>query len=284
MSGTDGAVLQSYDYRENGEKTASTSLKSDKTWVGGLSVNDDTGDSGLYLMGHRHYDATLGRFLSRDPIGFAGGLNLYSYGNSPVQMVDPEGLFSFDQPIDFFKKTYAEAKAELTRFGNHLRSTASLVLPRVGMAADLYEYSTSSGDEGDASGWSTKLPFFKGATGLLARALAKKRVADNLNRVLRTHLSAPPNHDCIVTAIDLRDDLKAIGVPSKFFHVKTPHPGIYFGDQQIGTTGEHLAVKIGDRIFDKLTGPSGLPASVYKEAFKKGNASVSFKTNSKWSW
>lgn len=95
VSGTDGAVLQSYDYRENGEKTASTSLQSDKTWVGGLSVNDDTADSGLYLMGHRHFDSTTGRFLSRDPIGFAGGLNLYSYaGSSPVGMVDPEGLRS----------------------------------------------------------------------------------------------------------------------------------------------------------------------------------------------
>jgi RHS repeat-associated protein len=93
VSGTDGAVLQSYDYTENGEKSASTSLKSDKTWVGGLSVNDDVGDSGLYLMGHRHYDSSLGRFLSRDPIGFAGGLNLYSYAeSSPVTAVDPLGL------------------------------------------------------------------------------------------------------------------------------------------------------------------------------------------------
>jgi RHS repeat-associated protein len=91
VRGTDGAVLQSYDYTENGDKTASTALKSDKTWVGGLSVNDDVGDSGLYLMGHRHYDSSLGRFLSRDPIGFAGGMNLYSYGNSPVTTVDPMG-------------------------------------------------------------------------------------------------------------------------------------------------------------------------------------------------
>lgn len=96
-------VVQSYDYRENGEKTASTSLKSDKTWVGGLSVNDDTADSGLYLMGHRHYDATLGRFLSRDPIGFVGGLNLYEYaGSSPVNFVDPDGLEVFSP------KTYQE--------------------------------------------------------------------------------------------------------------------------------------------------------------------------------
>ncbi len=94
VSGTDGAVLQSYEYRENGEKTTliPSGPKSDKTWIGGLSVNDDVADSGLYLMGHRHFDSTQGRFLSRDPIGFAGGLNLYSYGNSPVQVVDPAGL------------------------------------------------------------------------------------------------------------------------------------------------------------------------------------------------
>ena len=35
-----------------------------------------------------------GRFISLDPIGFAGGMNLYSYGNSPVSKVDPEGLRS----------------------------------------------------------------------------------------------------------------------------------------------------------------------------------------------
>lgn len=44
-------------------------------------------------MGHRHFDSSTGRFLSRDPIGFDGGLNLYSYSsNSPVDLVDPEGL------------------------------------------------------------------------------------------------------------------------------------------------------------------------------------------------
>ena len=36
--------------------------------------------------------AQLGRFLSRDPIGFAGGLNLYNYSTSPVNEVDPAGL------------------------------------------------------------------------------------------------------------------------------------------------------------------------------------------------
>lgn len=58
-----------------------------------LSVNDDTADSGMYNMGHRNYaGGVLGRFVSRDPIGHAGGLNLYNYTTSPVNQVDPAGL------------------------------------------------------------------------------------------------------------------------------------------------------------------------------------------------
>jgi uncharacterized protein RhaS with RHS repeats len=40
------------------------------------------------------YDPTIGKWLSEDPIGFAGdGSNLYRYvGNSPTQFVDPLGL------------------------------------------------------------------------------------------------------------------------------------------------------------------------------------------------
>jgi hypothetical protein len=39
-------------------------------------------------------EAELGRFISRDPIGFAGGLNLYgaAFGNNPMTFVDPWGL------------------------------------------------------------------------------------------------------------------------------------------------------------------------------------------------
>lgn len=37
--------------------------------------------------------ASLGRFLTRDPIGVAGGLNLYAYaGSNPATVADPRGL------------------------------------------------------------------------------------------------------------------------------------------------------------------------------------------------
>ena len=48
----------------------------------------------LYYMRARYYDPQLGRFLSEDPVGIAGGLNLYAYaGNDPVNQRDPSGLW-----------------------------------------------------------------------------------------------------------------------------------------------------------------------------------------------
>lgn len=49
-------------------------------------------ETGLYHMGARYYDPTFGRWLSEDPNGIAGGLNLYEYaGNDPVNRLDPMG-------------------------------------------------------------------------------------------------------------------------------------------------------------------------------------------------
>ena len=45
--------------------------------------------SGLHLAPFRAYDARLGRWLSRDPIGEEGGINLYGYvGDNPINSVD----------------------------------------------------------------------------------------------------------------------------------------------------------------------------------------------------
>jgi RHS repeat-associated protein len=49
--------------------------------------------SGLYLTKYRVYDPKTGKWLTRDPIGEAGGLNLYGYvGGNPVRWIDPLGL------------------------------------------------------------------------------------------------------------------------------------------------------------------------------------------------
>lgn len=45
----------------------------------------------------RYYNPTTGRFMSSDPIGFAGGdTNLYRYSlNDPINRIDPDGLDSY---------------------------------------------------------------------------------------------------------------------------------------------------------------------------------------------
>ncbi len=48
---------------------------------------------GLYHYKARAYSPTLGRFMQTDPIGVAGGINIYGYtGNDPVNFFDPLGL------------------------------------------------------------------------------------------------------------------------------------------------------------------------------------------------
>ncbi|WP_241020165.1 RHS repeat-associated core domain-containing protein [Burkholderia sp. Ac-20345] len=49
-------------------------------------------ETGLHYNRHRYYDPSSGRFVSKDPIGLAGGINVYQYGQNPVGWTDPLGL------------------------------------------------------------------------------------------------------------------------------------------------------------------------------------------------
>jgi RHS repeat-associated protein len=49
-------------------------------------------ETGLHYNTFRFYDPDVGRFTTPDPIGLAGGLNLYAYAPNPVGWIDPLGL------------------------------------------------------------------------------------------------------------------------------------------------------------------------------------------------
>lgn len=75
--------------------------------------------------GYRHYSAKLGRWPSRDPIGEAGGINLYGFvGNDPVNRVDPHGLQDtcFTRMLDRLHRTPAGC-AEAKRICEHTGAT-----------------------------------------------------------------------------------------------------------------------------------------------------------------
>jgi RHS repeat-associated protein len=61
-------------------------------WFGSL-VGGSRDVSGLMYMRARYYDPQSGQFTQQDPIGVAGGLNTYGFGNGdPVSNRDPSGL------------------------------------------------------------------------------------------------------------------------------------------------------------------------------------------------
>jgi RHS repeat-associated protein len=87
-----GAIAQRLDYDEYGVVTADTSPGFQPFGFGGGLYDPHTG---LVRLGARDYDATVGRFIAKDPLGFDGGsTNLYAYANDdPVSAIDPSGEF-----------------------------------------------------------------------------------------------------------------------------------------------------------------------------------------------
>ncbi|MDO5070033.1 MAG: RHS repeat-associated core domain-containing protein [Neisseria zoodegmatis] len=49
-------------------------------------------ETGLHYNGARYYDPNIGRFITQDPIGLAGGSNFYSFAPNVQNWIDPLGL------------------------------------------------------------------------------------------------------------------------------------------------------------------------------------------------
>jgi RHS repeat-associated protein len=86
----DQSAQADYTYGAYGE-TAETPPGASSNLIKYTGREQDT--AGLYYYRNRYYSPLTDRFLSEDPIGLAGGENLYSYveGN-PVSLTDPDGL------------------------------------------------------------------------------------------------------------------------------------------------------------------------------------------------
>ncbi len=85
-----GQIVWLADYTAFGEAKIQMELVRNHVRFPGQQYDEETG---LHYNRHRYYSPSLGRYLTRDPLLFADGTNLYSYvQNRPLSMIDPLGL------------------------------------------------------------------------------------------------------------------------------------------------------------------------------------------------
>ena len=96
MTDATAAIVWNAAFEPYGRETSITGTETNNQRFPGQYYDAKTG---LSYNWHRYYDPSIGRYITADPIGLAGGMNLYAYANAnPVNFVDPEGL---DATISF---------------------------------------------------------------------------------------------------------------------------------------------------------------------------------------
>ena len=93
LTNTAEAETDSYCYAAFGELLGSSgNTVNPFFWVGRFGYFEDE-ELEQYYVRARHYSPMHARWLSEDPIGYRGGINLHEYvGNSPLMRTDPTGL------------------------------------------------------------------------------------------------------------------------------------------------------------------------------------------------
>ncbi|WP_231659948.1 RHS repeat domain-containing protein, partial [Pseudomonas sp. CDFA 610] len=95
MTDTDGQIVWQATYKAWGSIEALTVNEVEQNLrFQGQYFDEETG---LHYNTFRYYDPEVGRFVTQDPIGFLGGLNLYSYVPAPTLWIDPLGWLPWEK-------------------------------------------------------------------------------------------------------------------------------------------------------------------------------------------
>jgi RHS repeat-associated protein len=120
-----------------------------------FSSKEWDGSAGLYDYLYRFYDPNLQRWLSRDPIGELGGINLYGFvGNNPIDFMDPYGLAWFDDLANWAQTQNAQFKDGMNATAGNENSwvTAGALDTVSDFAAGLLSYPQAISQLGAAEG------------------------------------------------------------------------------------------------------------------------------------
>jgi RHS repeat-associated protein len=113
-----GVTAKSYAYDAWGNQIETTGTVENPYTYTGRELDAETG---LYYYRERYYDPQTGRFLRKDPVGFAGGLNLYLYVRAdPQDYIDPRGLLAKGIHHEVTRQALANIGRECKEFGEDL--------------------------------------------------------------------------------------------------------------------------------------------------------------------
>ncbi|MCG8652240.1 MAG: hypothetical protein MI861_20540, partial [Pirellulales bacterium] len=138
LSDTSGNVAERYSYTPYGESTiydSSFTIRSSSSydWVYLYTSRRLDEETGFYYFRNRYYHKELGRFCSRDPVGYDGGTwNLVEFvGSKPTNYTDPSGTYFrriLARCIDFIRGKGFEAGQKAA--GEIVRGTARKGQPK----------------------------------------------------------------------------------------------------------------------------------------------------------
>ena len=154
-------VTDTYTYKPFGITTATGSNPNRFRFTG----REWDQETGLYYYRARYYDPNIGRFLSEDPIGLQGGMNVYGYvAGRPLNWVDPSGTEmspaecyrrwkSIMDRVELLKNKLSKynpiadalgnqpysagGKTGITKVGTHY---ATIIKLQVSLTKDIYDY------------------------------------------------------------------------------------------------------------------------------------------------
>jgi RHS repeat-associated protein len=133
MTNASGALVARYDYDPYGRRSQVLTGGTDLADFGFTNFYYDQA-TGLDFARWRPYSADLGRWLSRDPIGERGGINLYAYVlNNPINLIDLFGLQS-QSDCDLVDQLTAQRQAFATKPDGTIGAAKLLVGAGAGIA------------------------------------------------------------------------------------------------------------------------------------------------------